>query len=30
MPANNHIAFVEEELATFKDSLKRYREQTQA
>jgi hypothetical protein len=30
MSANNHIAFVDEELATFKDGLKRYQEQTQA
>uniref|UniRef100_A0A923FR92 RHS domain-containing protein n=4 Tax=Pseudomonas marvdashtae TaxID=2745500 RepID=A0A923FR92_9PSED len=30
MSAKAHIAFVDEELATFKDSLKRYQEQTQA
>ncbi|WP_412177687.1 hypothetical protein [Pseudomonas frederiksbergensis] len=29
MSAKDHVAFVDEELATFKDSLKRYQEQTQ-
>lgn len=30
MSATDHIAFVDEELAAFKDSLKRYQEQTRA